>query len=77
MDSDAALQELTEKFGDDCAFQIADAHAERGEADAAFEWLDRAYALRDPGCIAAPARLRKLRHDPRWGRFLQKMGLGV
>jgi len=75
LDSDAALRELTEKFGDDCAFQIADAHAERGEADAAFEWLDRAYALRDPGCSSVLARFHSLRHDPRWESFLRKMGL--
>jgi hypothetical protein len=33
----------------DWPFDIAEAHAWRGENDLAFDWLDRAYALREPG----------------------------
>ena len=37
------------QFQDDAAYQIAAVYAFRGEADRAFEWLDRAYAQRDGG----------------------------
>ena len=48
-ESDEALRELIEKYAEDGAYQIAEVHAVRGEADAAFEWLERAYAQRDSG----------------------------
>ena len=48
----------------------------RGEVDAAFEWLERAYVQRDPGLalIRLDTELRSLHGDPRWGAFLKKMG---
>ncbi len=73
----AALAELTERFGDDAAFQVAEVHAFRGDTDAAFEWLERAYAQRDGG-LADMLRdpfLVGLEDDPRWHPFLAKMGL--
>jgi tetratricopeptide (TPR) repeat protein len=42
-ESDAALAALEHKFADRNRYQIATAHAYRGEADAAFAWLGRAY----------------------------------
>lgn len=42
-ESDRALRDLTEKHSGDAAYQVALAHAARGEADQAFEWLERAY----------------------------------
>jgi len=76
-ESDQALRELKEKRAADAAFQIAMAHAMRGEPDAAFEWLDRAYELRDSGCTLCKLEplLRPLHSDPRWAAFLAKMGL--
>jgi tetratricopeptide (TPR) repeat protein len=76
-ESDEALRELIEKYADGGAYQIAEVHAARGEADAAFEWLDRAYAQRDGGLaeMKPSTRLRSLHGDPRWGAFLRKMGL--
>ncbi len=75
-ESDAALRELEEKRAEGWAYQIAEAHAARGEADAAFEWLERAYAQRDGGLsdTKASTRLRSLANDPRWAAFLGKMG---
>jgi eukaryotic-like serine/threonine-protein kinase len=73
-ESDAALRELSEKYADDGAFQVAEVHAARGEVDAAFEWLERAYAQRDGGLIGTKAELSSLRVDPRWNAFLRKMG---
>jgi tetratricopeptide (TPR) repeat protein len=75
-ESDSAMRELKEKRADGWAYQIAEAHAARGEADEAFEWLDRAYAQRDGGLsdTRASTRLRSLVNDPRWAAFLRKMG---
>jgi len=75
LDSDEALRELIEKHAEGHAFQIAQVHAVRGDADAAFEWLERAYAERDSGLAAMKVSryLRSLHRDPRWGAFLKKM----
>ena len=76
-ESDAALAALKEKYGDVAAFQIAEVHAYRGEADLAFEWLARAYAQRDGGLvdIKGDRFLRKLSADARYKAFLRKMKL--
>ena len=78
-ESDAALMEAKEKWGDDGAFQFGEIHAFRGEPDSAFEWLERAYARRDPGLtfVKVSALLASLHDDPRWSVFLEKMGLPV
>ena len=47
--ADEALTELIAGFKDVAAYQIAAVYAFRGEADRAFEWLERAYAQRDGG----------------------------
>jgi tetratricopeptide (TPR) repeat protein len=76
-ESDAALAALKEKYGDVAAFQIAEVHAFRGEADLAFEWLERAYAQRDGGLvdIKGDRFLRGLASDPRYKAFLRKLKL--
>ena len=59
------------------AFQIAEVHASRGEADAAFAWLARALAQRDGGLLgmgSSPA-LRPLHGDARWAALLVRVGL--
>jgi tetratricopeptide (TPR) repeat protein len=55
-ESDVALAALKSKYARRLAYQIAEVHAFRGEADLAFEWLERAYAQRD-------RRLRGLKGD--------------
>ena len=45
------------RFKDVVAYQIAAVYAFRGEADRAFEWLDRAYVQRDGG-------LTEMKGDP-------------
>ncbi len=76
-ESDAALEELARKHAEEAAYQVAEVHAARGEVDAAFEWLERAYAQRDGGMaemkISRP--LRSLHGDPRWRAVLEKVGL--
>ena len=74
--SDAALQRLIDEYGPAVSFQIAAAHAWRGEVDAAFDWLERAYRERDPGLgesVAYPL-LRALHVDPRWPALMRKKG---
>jgi tetratricopeptide (TPR) repeat protein len=75
-ESDEELKELIEKGAEDGAFQIAEVLAVRGESDAAFEWLERAYAQRDGGLAETKSspRLRSLHGDARWNGFLRKMG---
>jgi TolB-like protein/tetratricopeptide (TPR) repeat protein len=75
-ESDAALQELIAKYQTEYAFQVAEVYGARGEADLAFDWLERAYAQRDGGLADTKTspRLRSLYADPRWVAFLRKMG---
>ncbi len=75
--SDAALRGLIDKYAQESAYQVAEAYAYRGELDLAFQWLERAYAQRDPGLssIKSNAMLRSLYGDSRWQSFLEKMGL--
>ena len=75
-ESDEALRNLIEGYSETTACQIADVHGARGEVDAAFEWLERAYAQRDTGLTEMKVlpNLRPLHGDPRWGAFMKKMG---
>ena len=76
-ESDAALAALKGKYAGDSAYQIAEVHAFRGEADLAFEWLERAYAQRDGGVaeIKGDRLMRGLAGDPRYKAFLRKLKL--
>src|SRR5262249_28540017 len=78
-DGDAVLAELIAWGQSRAAYQIAGLHAYRGEADRAFEWLERAYAQHDAGLIwvKVDASLKNLRGDPRFAAFLRKMRLPV
>jgi TolB-like protein/class 3 adenylate cyclase/Tfp pilus assembly protein PilF len=75
--SDASLQELAEQYGWTAAYQVAQAYAFRGEADKAFEWLGKAYTLRDPGVMhtASDLFLEPLRGDPRWRAYVERLKL--
>jgi TolB-like protein len=77
-ESQAALTKLIDDHGAPAGYQVAEACAWRGEADRAFEWLEKAYAARDPGLMhtANDPLLKSLHGDHRWPRFVQKMGLG-
>ncbi len=76
-ESDEALRELCASYAESGAYQIAEVHAARGEPDAAFEWLERAFAQRDAGMsgIKGTPRFRLLHADPRWGVLLARLGL--
>jgi TolB-like protein/Tfp pilus assembly protein PilF len=75
--ADAALDALIAGHGNDMSFQIAAVYAFRGDADKAFEWLDRAYEQQDPGVMAIIDNpfTRELRSDPRFGELCRKLGL--
>jgi len=75
-ESDAALAELIRKYEKDSAYNIAYVLAYRGEADRAFEWLDKAVAYHDGGLsqIVGDPLFANIKNDPRWGPFLRKIG---
>lgn len=75
-ESDAALARLLEE-GEAWGFQVATIHACRGERDEAFRWLERSYELHDTGipAIRVTQYFRNIHSDPRWPRFMEKIGL--
>ncbi len=76
-EADAGLRELIASYADEWAFQIAEVHATRGDADAAFAWLERAHAQHDGGLheMAFAPLLRPLHGDARWEPTLRRFGL--
>jgi len=75
-EADETLRLLVERHAREWAFQVAEVYAARGDANAAFEWLERAYAERDAGLayLKPDPLLRSLHADPRWGALLRRMG---
>jgi len=75
-DSDAALAALIAKYEKDASSNIASVYAYRGEADQAFEWLDKAVEYGDGGLgeIVTDNLFDKIHGDPRWLPFLRKIG---
>ena len=75
-DSDAALAALIAKWEKESPSNIAYVYACRGEADKAFEWLDKAVEYGDPGLseIVTETLFDKIHADPRWLAFLRKLG---
>jgi serine/threonine-protein kinase len=76
-EAQAALRRLTRRAPDTYAVQIAMAHAWMGNRDAAFQWLDRAIELHDPGLmdIRHMQELDGLRDDQRFSGVLRRMNL--
>jgi TolB-like protein/Tfp pilus assembly protein PilF len=74
--SDAALADLVAHQAKDWPYNIAYVFAWRGETDRAFEWLDKAAALRDPGLVEIIDEpfFASIVRDPRWLPFLRKIG---
>jgi TolB-like protein/Flp pilus assembly protein TadD len=75
-ESDAALADLIEKHEQEAAYNIAYVLAFRGEADRAFEWLDKAVEYNDPGLTEAPVDIlfANIHDDARWLPFLESVG---
>jgi adenylate cyclase len=76
VESDQALAELIKKYADSPC-RIAQALAYRGESDAAFRWLETAYAAHDKDLmwIKIHAGLRGLPRDARFASLLRRMNL--
>jgi len=76
-ESDAALAEAIRHNGTSWPSEIARVYAFRGEKDRAFEWLDRAFELRDEDLyvIKGDPLFKNLEGDPRYKAFLRKMNL--
>ncbi len=75
-ESRAALDELIAQHAEESAVQVAEVYAARGDTDAAFEWLERAYTQRDTGMadVKTSRAFHSLRGDPRWREVLKKIG---
>jgi TolB-like protein/Tfp pilus assembly protein PilF/class 3 adenylate cyclase len=75
-DADAALNALIAKYEKDAPYNIAYIYAFCGDADKAFEWLDKAVTYQDPGLseIVTENLFDKIHSDPRWLPFLRKIG---
>jgi tetratricopeptide (TPR) repeat protein len=75
-DSDAALDALIAKYEKDFSYNIAYVYAFCGDADKAFQWLDKAVAYQDVGLseIVEENQFDKIHSDPRWLPFLRKIG---
>jgi TolB-like protein/DNA-binding winged helix-turn-helix (wHTH) protein/Tfp pilus assembly protein PilF len=76
-ESQQARDKLVAKDAQDAAYQIAEVCAWRGEKDAAFDWLERAYKQHDGGLsdIKNDLLLAPLHGDPRFAAMLMKMRL--
>jgi len=73
----AALDTMTSKYADGSAYQIAEAYAWRGDADRAFEWLERARVQHDGGMflLNVDPILKPLRGDPRFAALRRELAL--
>src|SRR5262249_19053815 len=75
-DADAALDARIANYEKDWSYNIAYVYAFCGDADKAFEWLNKAVAYQDPGLsdIVTENLFDKIHADPRWLAFLRKIG---
>ena len=76
-EADAQLAELTARYPDESAAQIAMVHGLRSEPDEMFQWLEHGIATRDPGVLqlyAIPFLLR-YQQDPRFAMLCRRLGL--
>jgi hypothetical protein len=72
-----ALKTLLEKGASTMPFQIAGIYAQRNDANATFEWLDRAWTSRDAGIqyLFFDPFILRYKDDPRFTAFCHKVGL--
>ncbi len=72
-----SLQALIDADAHHAAYQVASVFAWRGENEAAFEWLQRAFEQRDAGLqyLKYDPALRGLRHDTRYAQLLERLHL--
>jgi TolB-like protein/lipoprotein NlpI len=75
-ESQARLAELKERWGEDWPTEVAHVYAYIGDADAAFEWLDRAIEKNEEGLSEQFLQpfYQNLYTDARWQSFLENVG---
>jgi TolB-like protein/Flp pilus assembly protein TadD len=75
-DSDAALAAFIAKYEKEWSYNIAYVHAYGGDADKAFEWLDKAAQQGESGLadVVSENLFDNIHADPRWLPFLRKIG---
>jgi len=75
-DYEKAIADEIKQDEKDGAYNIAYVYAFCGDADKAFEWLDKAVVYRDPGLneLVVEILFDKIHSDPRWLPFLRKIG---
>ena len=75
--SRAAMLKFERSYGADDPMALAELHAWRGETDAAFASLDRAWTAHDPGIVGilTDVMLLNLHGDPRWTALKRSIGL--
>jgi TolB-like protein len=76
-DSKTMLQRFAAEHAEDLAFNVAEVYGYLGDANQAFEWLERAYRQKDAQLqyLKGDWPLRSLERDPRYSAFLRKMKL--
>jgi serine/threonine-protein kinase len=75
--SDRTLRDLISHFGEGFSYQFGEIHAMRGEPDAAFTALHRAFELRDPGLLGVRIDpfLDSIRSDARFAKLVADLRL--
>jgi TolB-like protein/DNA-binding winged helix-turn-helix (wHTH) protein len=76
-EADHVLTEMIRLDAEGAAYQIAEVCAVRGDADAAFRWLERAWRQHDSGLtlLKVDPLLARLHGDPRLAAFVRRMNL--
>jgi len=76
-EADSAMQQFEDKFAAISLTGCAEIRAWRGETDAAFAWLERAFEAQDQYLkdLKSIPELRSLHSDPRWNDLLERIGL--
>ena len=76
-EADELLDRMIREEGHRAAYQVAEIHAFRGNSEAAFEWLARAYNQKDGGLreVLGNRFLQNLHDDDRWVDLLNRLGL--
>jgi hypothetical protein len=78
-DADEALRVMIAEQADENPWRIAVVYAFRREPDKMFEWLDRAFTLRDPRMLNLRSQefFDPYNSDPRFIALCEKVGLPV
>ena len=71
---EARLQELIEGWGEEWPSEVAPVYAWTGDADSAFQWLEKSVKEEPGGFDTQDPLLQALHSDPRWLPLLESLG---